>query len=132
MTVQVEFWQLLTFLAALLLAFFGAAAAVAKLVLGQNEKRLDERFATLEASRAESQKHWNEQFAGIDHELQDHGERIARMEAAAEKSPTHDDLSGLRRRIDEVAGLINGLQGEFKGANHTLGLIHAFLLSGGK
>lgn len=47
MTVQMEFWQLLT----LLLAFFAFVAASAKVLLNQMERRLCERFAALEAAR---------------------------------------------------------------------------------
>ena len=47
MTVQMEFWQLLT----LLLAFFGFVAGSAKVLFSQIDRRLDERFAALEAAR---------------------------------------------------------------------------------
>ncbi|RAS18922.1 hypothetical protein DFO50_10278 [Microvirgula sp. AG722] len=47
MTVQIEFWQLVT----LLLTFFGAVAGGAKALFGQIDRRLDERFTSLEAAR---------------------------------------------------------------------------------
>lgn len=47
MTVQMEFWQLLT----LLLAFFSFVAGSAKVLFSQIDRRLDERFAALEAAR---------------------------------------------------------------------------------
>ena len=47
MTVQVEFWQLLT----LLLAFFGFVAGGAKVLFSQIGRRLDERFKALEDAR---------------------------------------------------------------------------------
>jgi len=47
MTVQMEFWQLLT----LLLAFFGFVAGSAKVLFSQIDRRLNERFAALEAAR---------------------------------------------------------------------------------
>ncbi|UDM18435.1 hypothetical protein [Vogesella sp. XCS3] len=47
MTVQVEFWQLLT----LLLAFFGFVAGGAKVLFSQIDRRLDERFQALEDAR---------------------------------------------------------------------------------
>lgn len=47
MTVQVEFWQLLT----LLLAFFGFVAGGAKVLFSQIDRRLDERFQALENAR---------------------------------------------------------------------------------
>jgi hypothetical protein len=44
---QVDFWQMVM----LLLAFFGACAGAAKLMLGQHQRHLDERFAVQEQSR---------------------------------------------------------------------------------
>lgn len=41
MTVQIELWQLVT----LLLAFFAAVWAFGKVLLGQIEKRIDEKFS---------------------------------------------------------------------------------------
>ncbi|MEC5207404.1 DNA-binding transcriptional regulator YbjK [Vogesella perlucida] len=47
MTVQVEFWQLVS----LLLAFFGFVAGGAKVLFSQIDRRLDERFQALEDAR---------------------------------------------------------------------------------
>lgn len=41
MTVQFDFWQLIL----LLLSFFGAAAAAGRLLLGQFQRHIDDRFA---------------------------------------------------------------------------------------
>lgn len=50
--VQVELWQLLVFLAGLLISFFGFASAAGKLLLRQINTRLDERFNSLEVTRS--------------------------------------------------------------------------------
>lgn len=157
MTVQVDLWALITFGVGLLVAFFGGVAGIAKLILSQMNKRLDERFAAQEKSSSEDKKHrgdqlasiekqlshqetareagkkhWDAQFAEIDKRLSDHRERIGRLEAAAEASPTHEHLSDLHERINGIADDVSGLSGEFKGAKHTLELIHSFLLNGGR
>lgn len=62
MTVQVEFWQLVT----LLIAFLGFVFAAGKVLLGQISKRLDERFAAQELMREEAQKHWDTKFRAIE------------------------------------------------------------------
>ena len=49
MTVQVEFWQLIT----LLLSFLGFLGAAGKLLLSQIDRRLNERFQTIEKAREE-------------------------------------------------------------------------------
>lgn len=48
MTVHIEFWQLLTFLAGLLLSFLCFAFAAGRILLTQVDIRLNARFATLE------------------------------------------------------------------------------------
>lgn len=59
MTVQVEFWQLIT----LLLAFLGFLFAAGKLLLTQIDRRLNERFETIEKAREEGQASWRAIFA---------------------------------------------------------------------
>lgn len=56
MTVQVEFWQLLTFLIGLLLAFLTFAFAAGKLLLSQIDKRLDLRFSAVEVAAKDLQR----------------------------------------------------------------------------
>lgn len=56
MTVELEFWQLVT----LLLAFFGAVATGAKMMFGQFERRLGDRFVSQESALATSNKAIND------------------------------------------------------------------------
>ncbi|MCK9987411.1 MAG: hypothetical protein AzoDbin1_03883 [Azoarcus sp.] len=128
MTIQVQFWDLVL----LLIAFLAFVGTMLKLFFFQHERGDRERYEAQEKARGENQARWNGMFDELDKQMVDHGERIARMEATTEKSPTHEDLAALHRRIDAVAGAINGLQGEFKGASHTLQLIHTYLMNGGK
>ncbi|HJW23793.1 MAG TPA: hypothetical protein VJ576_02755 [Rhodocyclaceae bacterium] len=157
MTIQIELWALITFLTGLLLAFFGGVAGIGKFILSQMDKRLDERFkaqeearkteretwtgqfSTLqeqlqsqETARTEGQQRWTERFEHIDQQLADYRERIGRLETQVNAAPTHDDLGELHEKINDVAESVGTLAGEFKGANHTLQLIHQFLLQGGK
>lgn len=144
MTIQIELWALLTFLAGLLVAFFGGVAGIGKFILVQMDKRLEQRFEAQETAfsgvnsrledqekaRMAGQERWTAQFSGIDRQLTDHRERIARLETAVKSSPTHDDLAALHDRITGVGQNVSTLTGEFQGAKHTLHLIHAFLLNG--
>jgi hypothetical protein len=61
MTVQVEFWQLIT----LLLAFLGFLFAAGRLLLSQIDRRLDDRFEAMEKAREEGGRHWDEKFATV-------------------------------------------------------------------
>ena len=58
MTVHVEFWQLIT----LLLSFLGFLGAAGKLLLSQIDRRLNERFQTIEKAREEGQATWRATF----------------------------------------------------------------------
>lgn len=58
MEVRIELWHLIL----LLLAFFGAVWAFAQVFFNQVERRLDERFAGQEASRAEAATRWDAKF----------------------------------------------------------------------
>jgi uncharacterized protein YjbJ (UPF0337 family) len=60
----------------------------------------------------------------LDLKLDGHAERIARLEAG----PTHQHLSEMHNKINQVAGDMKELQGEFKATNRTLQLIHETLM----
>ncbi|ATE60153.1 hypothetical protein [Thauera sinica] len=66
MTIQIELWALLTFLAGLLLAFFGAAFTGGRILLAQVERRLDERFGAQEKAREEGKSHWDDRFGALE------------------------------------------------------------------
>jgi hypothetical protein len=62
MILQVEF----TWLVGLFVLFVLAAWALGKVLIGQFDKRLDERFATQEVARTEAQEHWENRFSQIE------------------------------------------------------------------
>ncbi len=157
MILEVGLWDLVTLAVTLLLAFLGGVSGLARYGLAQMDKRLQERFkaqeearkkelqrvdeqlgtlsgqiAKQEQAREAGKQHWDDQFSEIDRRLSEHRERISRLEAAAEAAPSHEHLAGLHERINGIAEDVSSLSGEFKGAKHTLELIHTFLLNGGK
>lgn len=68
----------------------------------------------------------------MDHRMHNHGDRLSRVEKDIQHAPSHDDLKRIHARMDEVSATLSSLQGEFKGANNTLHLIHTYLMTGGK
>lgn len=62
MTIQVEF----TWLVGLLVMFVLAVWALGKVLIGQFEKRLDERFVAQEETRKTSQAHWELRFTQLE------------------------------------------------------------------
>lgn len=64
----------------------------------------------------------------IDAKVDGHSERIAKLEAHAENSPSHDDLAGIHDKINTACSQISSLSGEFKGVHTLLNTIHRYLL----
>lgn len=64
----------------------------------------------------------------IDSKINTQGERIAKIEARAEKAPTHDDLARLYDKINKQSECLKRLEGEFEGVKRTLQLIHETLM----
>lgn len=64
----------------------------------------------------------------IDDKLEKQGERIASLEARTGGAPTHNDLSKIHEKINDVAGSMKELKGEFMATNRTLQLIHETMM----
>lgn len=80
MTVQVEFWQLLTFLIGLLLSFLSFAFVAGRMLLAQVDQRLAQRFEAMENAREQAGKHWDEKFASILEKSQTQGVGLSNLE----------------------------------------------------
>lgn len=89
----------------------------------------NERITSLQASL---QTRLDSMRTDMDHRLDGHGDRLSRVEKDMEHAPSHEDLKRIHARMDEVSATLSSLQGEFKGANNTLHLIHTYLMTGGK
>jgi uncharacterized membrane-anchored protein YhcB (DUF1043 family) len=79
-TISVELWQLLAFLAGLLLSFFGAVFAGGRLLLSQVERRLDEQFAAQDEQRRQNQKHMDTKFAALEKAAEDEAQEWRKIE----------------------------------------------------
>lgn len=149
MTIQVEFWALLTFLVGLLLSFFGAVWAAGKVLGGRWQKGLDERFEAQDKARLEGSallretldKHQaetsetravlNAQLLELEREFMNwrndlphrHGERLSRLEATIKSMPSNEDLGKVYDTLNKLAGTVNQLVGENRGQSDTLRLI---------
>lgn len=129
MTIQIELWALLTFLVGLLITFLGAVFGGGKILLGQVEKRLDERFAAQEKSRIEAQKHWDTKFAAIERDGREEANQWQRIERELLSLKADLPVQYVRRedyvrnqtvieaKLDAVALKIENLQ--LRGATHA-------------
>lgn len=80
MTMPVESWHLVTFLAGLLVTFLGFAFGFAKVLLSQVERRLDERFASLETNREEFIRYCTSRSNAVDAAIVKEDNRLADLE----------------------------------------------------
>jgi transketolase len=129
LTIQIELWALLTFLVGLLITFLGAVFGGGKILLGQVEKRLDERFAAQEKSRIEAQKHWDTKFAAIERDGREEANQWQRIERELLSLKADLPVQYVRRedyvrnqtvieaKLDAVALKIENLQ--LRGATHA-------------
>lgn len=76
----------------------------------------------------ELQDDMNESMDTLKNQMRLHGDRLTKVEGELQHAPTHEDIKRLHIRVDAVNGSICRLEGEFKSANKTLGLIHQYLL----
>lgn len=57
-----------------------------------------------------------------------HHDRLARIEEQLKYIPTHHDIGGVYKRVDDVHGDVRQLMGRFDGMQQSLSLIHSHLL----
>lgn len=55
--------------------------------------------------------------------LRQHDERLARVETAAERVPTHDDLAKIYERINDTSRLINRVEGTVSKMDDNLRMV---------
>ncbi|MDR2221003.1 MAG: hypothetical protein LBE24_10580 [Methylobacillus sp.] len=59
---------------------------------------------------------------------EEHGSRLSRLESEIGGAPTHEHLSDVYEKINEVAVCVSRLKGEMEGMNRTLSLIHETMM----
>jgi predicted nucleic acid-binding Zn-ribbon protein len=133
---QIEIWQLVGALAAIVVTFATMIWAFGKLLAKQFKDSLDARFATQDELRKQREQTMDARFKRMEEDLEGkaphYNERISYLEANAKKSPTHDDLAELHEKINGVSNDISELTGQFSGVRTLLETLHRYLLNGGK
>jgi hypothetical protein len=69
MTVTFEVWDLLKAIGPLLGGFLVAMFTLGRLLIGQFDKRLNERFSAQDKAREKSEKHWDSKFSALEQAL---------------------------------------------------------------
>lgn len=137
MKIEIELWHLIT----LLLAFFGCVAGFGKILLGQIDRRLDERFTAQDKAREDGasafhatlSRHMAEEDIttaristienATNRELHGIGERLSRVEVAIQHGFGRPDIEKIYSRINEVAEDLAGLKGESRSVSDSMRLL---------
>ncbi len=65
----------------------------------------------------------------LDGRIDDHHDRIARLETTSNTAPSHQDMARIHQRIDEVSGAMKRLEGESGAQTRILNLVYESLVS---
>ena len=68
----------------------------------------------------------------MDSRLDKHESDLSGIKGGLQNSPKHSDLMRIHTRIDEDAGAMRRIEGEFSSTGKTVDLIHSYLLNEGK
>jgi len=80
MTIAVDIWQLIGAMGALLGMVASLIITASKVLVGQFEKRLDEKFSAMELASSRAQKHWDSQFSALEQAAIDEAKGWQRLE----------------------------------------------------
>ena len=78
--ITVDIWQLLGVLGTLMGMMLSIMITASKALIKQFEKRLDEKFSSMDASRSAVQQHWDNQFASLEKSAIDETKGWQRLE----------------------------------------------------
>ncbi len=121
MNLQIDFWQLVGMLSGVMATVFAGVIGLARWLASEYDSRQEMRFAQFKASadaanRAHTDtlsKHMQDGALEIAR-ISEHAERLARIEEAVQRSPSHEDLKGLYNRLNDIASKSDTMQGQLQ------------------
>jgi hypothetical protein len=130
MALQIDFWQLVGVAIAIMTAVFGGVVGLARWLASEYDRRQEARFADFKQScevtdRRQSDtlaRHMQENLADVVR-IADHAERLARLEEAIRRVPSHDDIKGVHGRLDGIASKTDVMQGQLPGLIDSVRMI---------
>lgn len=119
---QIDFWQLVGMIVGVMGAVIGGVVGLARWLANEYDRRQETRFADFKAScevadRRQADtltRHMQEGAVDVGR-IADHAERLARLEEAIRRVPSHDDLKGVHGRLDTIASKTDIMQGQLPG-----------------
>ncbi len=112
--IQMELWQLIVAVITLICTVIGGFWAVGAVVVGQFNRRLEERFAGQDKSRAEGREQWERRFTLIEKDIANHAKDLQnfRLKVSEEYWRREDAIRQevvLHAKIDALAAKIDNL-----------------------
>lgn len=121
MSLQIDFWQLVGMLGGVMATVFAGVVGLARWLAAEYDSRQETRFADFKAScevtdrrHADTlSRHMQDGVADVGR-IADHAERLARLEEAVRRSPSHDDLKGVYQRLNDIASKTDTINGQLQ------------------
>ncbi|MFN3985723.1 MAG: hypothetical protein ACK4KV_09535 [Rhodocyclaceae bacterium] len=110
-------------IAGVLSAVGGLLWAVGRSLLQQYGDMLRDQLTAHRNDTASNHQGVVHRLITIERDMEEHTARIARLDALAEKAPTHDDLGKLYDKVNSTAENVAAIAGEMKGINGNLRMI---------
>jgi hypothetical protein len=122
MILQIEFWQLAGMLGGLGVAIISCVIVLARWLAAEYDRRQGQRLDMFEeAAKLAAVAHTEALGKHVQEGAQEvarisgHAERIARLEEAIQRSPSHDDLRGVYVRLNDISSKTDTMQGQLPG-----------------
>lgn len=130
MNLQVDFWQLIGLLGGVLATVLSSVIGVARWLASEYDSKQQLRFSEFKAAAEAADKsaaeilrrHMQDGAQELDR-IAGHAERLARLEEAIRRSPSHEDLKGVHARLDGIASKTDTMQGQLPGLIDNVRLI---------
>ncbi len=121
MNLQIDFWQLVGMLGGVMATVFAGVIGLARWLANEYDRRQEMRFAQFKAeadaaNRAHTEalgRHMQDGAAEIAR-IAEHAERLARIEEAVQRGPSHEDLKGVYLRLNDIASKTDTMQGQLQ------------------
>lgn len=109
--------------------------ALLKIILWQNDKRMDERFGELEAARTEASKNWDQRYGRtessileLERSVAHWSERMVKVEAAIAHVPTHIEMQKINTDLARLQGETNTQTELLKRLDRQMSLINEWMM----
>ncbi len=121
MTLQIDFWQLVVLLVGIMTAVLGGVIGLARWLATEYDSRQQMRFAEFKAAAEVANRNHSLELARHMQtgemelaRIAEHAERLARIEEAVRRGPSHEDLKNVYSRLNQIATKTDTMHGQLQ------------------